>query len=111
MFDRAELMFSEAIRCEATRQSYQYGLNGFLKFHNIKSQDVLILPHSEIQVMVEDYVFSMKNRGVGKSTIRSYLAGIKLFLDMSDVMVNWTKIRKFMPEASAKANELLKLLN
>ena len=111
MYDRAELLFQQAIKSEATRKSYQYGLEGFLKFHNIKSQDVLILPHSEIQVMVEDYVFSMKNRGVGKSTIRSYLAGIKLFLDMSDVMVNWTKIRKFMPEASAKANELLKLLN
>ncbi|MDC0211949.1 site-specific integrase [Candidatus Nitrosopelagicus sp.] len=105
MYDRSELLFSQAIKSEATRQSYHYGLNGFLKFHNIKSQDVLVLDHSEIQIMVEDYVFSMKNRGVGKSTIRSYLAGLKLFLDMSDVVVNWTKIRKFMPEASRKSGQ------
>ena len=105
MYDRAELLFSQAIKSEATRKSYQYGLNGFLKFHNIKSQDLLVLPHSEIQIMLENHVFDMKDRGVGKSTIRSYLAGVKLFLDMSDVVVNWIKIRKFMPEASRKSGQ------
>ena len=103
MFDRAELMFSEAIKCEATRQSYQYGLNGFLKFHNIKSQDVLILDHSEIQIMVEDWIFSMKKRNVNRNTIRAYLAGLRLFLDLNDVMINWVKIKKFLPESIKKS--------
>ena len=105
MYDRAELMFSEAIKCEATKQSYQYGLNGFLKFHNIRSQDVLVLDHSEIQIMVEDYVFSMKKRNVNRNTIRAYLAGLKLFLDLNDVMINWVKIKKFMPESVKKSGQ------
>ena len=105
MNDRAEVMFEQSMKSEATRQTYRYGLNGFLKFHNIKSQNVIILPHSEIQIMVEDWIFSMKKRNVNRNTIRGYLAGLKLFLVVNDVVINWVKINKFMPEASRKSGK------
>ena len=105
MKNRAELMFQQSIKCKATRETYQYALNGFLKFHNIKSQDILILPHPEIQIMVEDWIFEMKNRNVNRNTIRGWLAGVKLFLVVNDVMINWIKISKFMPEASKPSGQ------
>ena len=39
---------------------YQNSLNMFFKFHNITGRKLLDIPKDEIQVMVEDYVFSRK---------------------------------------------------
>ena len=60
MYDRSELLFQEAIKSEETRKMYQNSLNMFFKFHNITGRKLLDIPKDEIQVMVEDYVFSRK---------------------------------------------------
>jgi integrase/recombinase XerD len=105
MYDRSQIVFQEAIKSEATRKMYQYNLNMFFKFHNVTGNTLLDIPKDEIQVMVEDYVFHLKEKNLVRQSIKGYLAGIKLFLDMSDVLINWIKIKKFLPEGSKKSGQ------
>ena len=105
MYDRSEILFQEAIKSEETRKMYQNSLNMFFKFHNITGQQLITIPSDEIQVMVEDYVFSRKKMNLTRLSIKGYLNGIKLFLDMNDVVINWVKIKKFLPEASKPSGQ------
>ena len=105
MYDRSEIVFQEAIKSEETRKMYQNSLNMFYKFHNITGEQLITIPSDEIQVMVEDYVFSRKKMNLTRLSIKGYLNGIKLFLDMNDVVINWVKIKKFLPEASKPSGQ------
>ena len=105
MYDRSEILFQEAIKSEETRKMYQNSLNMFFKFHNITGEQLITIPSDEIQVLVEDYVFSRKKMNLTRLSIKGYLNGIKLFLDMNDVVINWVKIKKFLPEASKPSGQ------
>ena len=105
MPNRSELMFKEAIKSEATRKLYQNSLDKFLKFHNISSQYILSISKSDIQILVEDYVFDLKKRNLTRMSIKGYLQGVKLFLELSDIVLNWTKIKRFFPEASKTSGQ------
>ena len=105
MHDRSQILFEEAIKSEETRKMYQNCLNMFFKFHNITGDKLLTIPKDEIQTMLEDYVFSRKKMNLTRQSIRGYLHGIKLFLDMNDVVINWVKIKKFLPEASKTSDK------
>lgn len=96
MTPRCELVFFESIKSQATKKTYQDGINSFLK--TVKLNDISeILTMSNHQSSVENYVIYMKNR-ISRNSLKAYLSGIKLFLEMNDISLNWTKIRKLLPQ-------------
>ena len=96
--ERCEILFIEGIKSEETKRLYQYGLKTFQKFHDMISlSDILLKDSKDIQVMVEDYIFHFKQTKHPK-TIMCYLNGIKHFFVMNDVLLNWDKLKKFLPE-------------
>jgi len=105
MHDRSLVLFQEAIKSDETRKMYQNSLDMFLKFSKISIQDLLSISKEDIQILVEDYVFSRKKMNLTRLSIKGYLNGIKLFLDMNDIVINWVKIRKFLPEASKPSGQ------
>ena len=96
---RCMFVFLESIKTEATRELYSRALRNFTKFVDISPEDLVKRPSNEIQTMLEDYVVSCKGRIVA-STIDSYCFGIKHFLEMNDIILNWRKIKKFLPDRS-----------
>ncbi|MDC0212019.1 site-specific integrase [Candidatus Nitrosopelagicus sp.] len=105
MNERPMVLFQQAIKSSATRKMYENSLEQFLKFSKISVEEIGSIPRSEIQILVEDYVFSLKNRNLTRMSIKGYLQGVKLFLEMSDVVLNWTKIKRFYPEASKPSGQ------
>ena len=99
------VLFQQAIKSPATRKMYERSLEQFSKFSKISIEEINSIPRSEMQILVEDYVFSLKNRNLSRMSIKGYLQGVKLFLEMSDVALNWTKIKMFYPEASRPSGQ------
>ena len=95
---RCMQIFNQSIKSEQTRIAYTKGLNRFLKMTKISSPEKLLkMTQKDTQILVEDYVFSLKTQ-VNPSTVETYLTGVKLFFVMNDVILNWAKIKKFLPE-------------
>lgn len=96
--DRSLVRFFAGIRAEQTRKDYERYLNYFLKFVKIKEAGGLLqLKDTALQEMVEDYVISLKGRGLSKGYIDGQIAGLELFFAMNDKVLNWKKIKKMTP--------------
>ena len=114
---RSLILFHSAIKSPKTKQQYQTYLNDFLKYFLIKSHDKLIqIESKKLQEMIEDYVIYHKNKGCSASLIAGKLAALKLFFSMNDILVNWDKVRKMLPEKKkltgdrAYSNEEIQIL-
>lgn len=96
--DRSLVRFYAGIRTEQTRKDYERYLGYFLKFVKIKEAGGLLqLKDNYLQELVEDYVISLKSRGLSKSYIDGQIAGLELFFSMNDKVLNFKKIRKMTP--------------
>lgn len=74
-----------------------YYLGKFVEFCNLKDYDSLIsINRDQLQIMVEDYVMSLKKR-VNPNSIPTYLYGIQTFFESNDIELNWKKIRRLYP--------------
>jgi len=98
------LLFEQSIKSPVTRKVYKYNLKKFLEWTKIKNYDGLLqAPQKQIQELVEDYVFYLKEK-VSPNSIPTYYACIELFFTMNDVSLNFKKIRKLFPEKVKKGN-------
>jgi len=103
--ERCETIFIQSIKSSETRRLYNYALKDFQKFHSdIRLSDILLKDSKDIQMMVEDYIFHNKEKKHPK-TIMCYLNGIKHFFVMNDVLLNWNKLNKFLPERPKPAGQ------
>ena len=48
--------------------------------------------------MIEDYIISRKSEGCSRSTVRNNLNALQLFFSMNDIVCNWVKLKKMLPE-------------
>jgi len=55
--------------------------------------------------MIEDYVIYHKSRNKSASYIAGKVSALKLFFSMNDVIINWDKIRKMLPEKTKPAGD------
>ena len=70
MQQRSMLIFENSIKSDATRKTYLYHLNHFLKFYHIKDYDGLAgIAHEKLQIMVEDYVMQVAYQKLCKISI------------------------------------------
>jgi len=65
----------------------------------IKNYDKLSqIEPKKLQEMVEDFVIYHKNQNKSASFIAGKISALKLFFSMNDVILNWDKLRKMLPE-------------
>lgn len=100
---RSMLIFENSIKSPATRKTYLYHLNRFMKFSNIEDYDVLASTSQEtLQIMMEDYVMHLK-KIVSPNTINLPISAVKAFLDCNDVELRWSKIKRLKPARVKKS--------
>ena len=97
-------MFSNAIHEKTTLEKYVWGLDGFLKFYNLKDYDsVASMDVKMLQVMIEDFIMAKKSENLSKSGIKNYLNPLEVFCDTNDIMINWKKINRLLPKQGKKS--------
>jgi len=103
---RSLLLFYSAIKSEKTKIQYEIYLEEFLKYFIIKNYDKLSqIEPKKLQEMIEDYVIYHKSRNKSASYIAGKVSALKLFFSMNDVILNWDKIRKMLPEKTKPSGD------
>ena len=99
---RSLIIFHSAIKSEKTKENYDKLLGYFLKYYNLNSHkdfDTLISwDPKELQTRIEDYVMYLRSEDKSYSWINGLICSLKLFFSMNDVILNWTKLKKLLPE-------------
>ena len=96
---RSLLLFYSGIKGDTTKKQYERYLDDFLKFFMIKNYDKLSqMEPKKLQEMVEDFVMYYKNQNKSASLIAGKVSALRLFFSMNDVILNWDKLRKMLPE-------------
>jgi hypothetical protein len=104
-------LFRAAIKSQATRDPYERRLIAFLKKMDAMSPDSFIELARNNFILVENkiitFLYSERARAdrgeISAGTINNWVKAVRLFLDMSDVQLNWKKIRRVMPRATRYA--------
>jgi integrase len=114
---RPELeLFLSSIRSEYTRETYLIYFKKYVEFLN--SNDLFLGKDPKaIQDKIIEFITDMKSKGKGYSTIHNYIAAVLAFYKINDVMLNVSKINKFIPEQRVRRDraytheEISKLLS
>jgi len=103
---RSLILFHSAIKSEKTRKAYDVYLEGFRKYFIIKNYDsILTIKPKKLQEMIEDYIIYHKSRNKSLSLISGKISALKLFFSMNDIMINWIKMQKMLPEKQKKVGD------
>ena len=103
---RSLIVFHNMITSEQTRERYDFEIEKFRQYCKIRDFDSLLtIDQKKLQEIVEDYVFSLKAKGLRGNGIRSKMAGIKTFYYANDVILNWDKIFRMLKEERKSGND------
>ena len=91
-------LFNSGIKSEKTKVNYTFSLNQFLKHYQIKPNELIEVTPKDIQKMLEQYTLYLRDNGKSLGTIKTFYCALNLFLSMNDVIINWQKIKKMLPE-------------
>jgi len=103
--------FYEVLKTPATRKTYLLQINQFLEYAHTDYDGLVKLPLKEIDDMIFNYIISLKLKtektGIpNPNTYRSKLAPIQTFLEQSDIILNWKKLRRYCPPRIPLSNQL-----
>ena len=114
-------LFRAAIKSQTTLDPYERRLIGFLKRIGARSPDAFVVFAKSNPVLAENkiiaFLSSERARAecseISAGTINNWVKAARLFLGMSDVQLNWKKIRRVLPRARRYAldSEYLQLMN
>ena len=102
---RSTALFEESIKSKYTKKNYASHLNQLIKYVGMDSIDQLLsVPHSELQHMLENYLIELKQT-TNPNSVPSRFQGIRHFCIMNEINLNWDIIRKMFPQKQ-KAHSL-----
>ena len=91
---RSLTMLSSACKSPKTYENYLHHINKFREYFIIKDFDSLIsIGFKKLQTMIEDYVLHQRKQNLAYGSINSQVCALELFFSMSDVILNWKKIK------------------
>ncbi|MDP9305265.1 MAG: site-specific integrase [Thermoproteota archaeon] len=91
------ILFSSSIRSNETRKTYTLLLKKFIQY--VDESDLFFGNDTkQIERRIIDFVLSLKEQGKQHSAIHNYVSAITAFYKINDIILNVTKISKFMPE-------------
>ena len=91
-------IFDTYLKTESTRFSYRYCWKSFLKYFDISEEELLSLDRKQQEQKIVDYVTHLKENKRAPSTIKNRLDVLKFAFSMNDVVLNWLKLKKMIPE-------------
>ncbi|PBO85071.1 MAG: hypothetical protein COA77_05995 [Thaumarchaeota archaeon] len=103
---RSLILFHSGIKSKTTKKHYSYYLDEFRVYFIIKSHDKLLeIEPKKLQEMVEDFIIYEKSRNKSASYIAGKICALKLFFSMNDVILNWNKLQKMLPEKTKPSGD------
>lgn len=95
---RSYLLFLNSVKSKATQKAYEWYLNKFMveSGYDQNYDDLANTDPAKIQIQVEDYVLSIKNK-INPNSIPTYIYPIQAFLDSNDIDLRWKKIKRLFP--------------
>lgn len=91
------ILFSSSIRSDETRKTYTLLLKKFIEY--LGEGDILLGSDSkQIERKIIDFIMSLKEQGKQYSAINNYVSAITASYKINDIILNVTKISKFMPQ-------------
>src|SRR5688500_19036959 len=99
--------FINTCRSPVTRKHYARSLEYFTKFLKIDDYDrILDMDPKLLQMNICDYIVFLRSNNLAPRSIASYVAAIRKFFDMNDVIsLNWKKIHSFEPESEHRTED------
>jgi len=90
-------LFESSLKSKETRNNYMLLLKIYTDF--VRENDLFCQnDHRLIERKIIDFILHLKKEGKSFAAIHNYVASIKSFYKINDVMLNTWKISKFMPE-------------
>lgn len=99
--------FINTCRSPVTRKHYTRSLEYFTKFLKLDDYDrILDMDPKLLQMNICDYIVFLRSNNLAPRSIASYVAAIRKFFDMNDVIsLNWKKIHSFEPEPEHRTED------
>jgi len=103
--------FYEVLKTPATRKSYQIHMNKFFEYAHTDYDGLVKLPKNEIEDLIFNYIVALKlkTEKTGKPSPNSYnpmMCPIQTFLEQSDILLNWKKLKRYYPAKVPVSNQL-----
>jgi type IV secretory pathway TraG/TraD family ATPase VirD4 len=93
---KAERLYYSSISSPYTQRLYRTYLSKYLAFYGMKNvSDLLDKDHKEIESQIIEFIIASKEKRMKRGAISNYVSPVLSFCN--DIMVNTTKINKFMP--------------
>ena len=91
-------LFASGIKSPQTKMNYTYSLYEFKRFSIIKSlEDLPKLSTEKIDDLLENWVLTLRKKGLKGQTIRTKLSGVELFLEMNKITFHRVILHKMIP--------------
>ena len=96
---RSYQLFKNAINSPRTMKAYDERLDIFLKRFGISDYDTLSKFSTDtIQKILEDYVMEIKQRTTKRSTVKTYVSPVELFLEVNKVFFHKKALHMLYPK-------------
>jgi len=106
MNQRSVILFHSAIKSEKTKECYDYYLEQFKKYFIIRDFDSLLsIDSKKLQIMTEDFILYQRREGKSYGSIANMVSSLSLFFSMNDIIINWQKIKKMLPEKTKPSGD------
>ena len=92
--------FIHSLRCEATKEDYSKSIRYLMEYLHVTDYEELITKDTKVMQknIIDFLIYYKETRKLSPATIHSYLAAIKRFYDMNDIVLNWKKIKAYQGE-------------
>jgi integrase len=99
-------LFRAAIKSPYTRDPYERRLINFLKYVNLSPDEFVSFAKNDpgaVEKKLISFISIQKrrveNQEITGATVSNFLKAVRLILEMSDVYLNWKKIRRILPSS------------
>jgi len=91
------LNFEDGIGSKYTKMAYFRAIDRFMTFSNLKEYDQLVkMSIEEIRSLVKNFIRHLKELDLATNTVKLNLAGVMLFFDMNDILLNKKKLYRMV---------------
>ena len=99
-------LFLESIKSKETRSNYQLLFNKYAEFIGTDTDDLFYGNNPKlIEAKIIEFILHLKNKGKSYSAICNYVAPVKAFYKLNDIVMNDRKISRFMPEQTKRKKD------
>jgi integrase len=91
-------IFDTFLKTEASIETYRFIWNSIQKTLNKSEDKLLALPPKELEKQVIEYVSILKKENKAPTTIQLRLTAFEFVCSMNDILLNWKKLKKMIPE-------------